>query len=121
MKKQKSGQNGGSKDAATELPLDTQSTSVELTKPQENHHISVMLDTTARQSKDSPATEKPLGVGHNANYANLISALADKLGDLIEWRKITLKDGRSGWALFFSSDKWLVDPTTRELTPLGEK
>lgn len=53
-------------------------------------------------------------------HAKIISAFAAKLGALVEWRKVSLRDGREGYALFFDTDKWLVDPLTKELTPLGE-
>ena len=45
---------------------------------------------------------------------------AAKLGKAVEWRNITLGDGRKGYALFFDETKWLIDPVTFELLPLGE-
>lgn len=36
----------------------------------------------------------------------MIHALATKLGALVEWQHITLKDGRVGTVLFFDATNW---------------
>lgn len=119
MKKQNSNPNGVSSDEAIETLSVMQSLNAVSTQLQENRPISVMLDTTAPQSHNSPPTPNSQERSPNANYASLIHALAVKLSKLVEWRKVELADGRHGYALFFDSAKWLVDPDTKELTPLG--
>ena len=55
----------------------------------------------------------------NTENSKLIQALAQKLieNHLVEWHKISLKDSRKGYALFFPSDKWeLVENELVEIT-----
>ena len=44
----------------------------------------------------------------NALAMRMLCAFADKLKaeNMVSWHSVTLKDGRSGWALFFSADRW---------------
>jgi hypothetical protein len=35
----------------------------------------------------------------------------------VEWKKLTLGDGREVYALIFPTDKWHVDPVSKELLP----
>lgn len=51
------------------------------------------------------------------NASRLIQALAAKLGDLVEWKKLTLGSGHEVYALCFPVRKWHVDPETKELLP----
>lgn len=51
------------------------------------------------------------------NAVRLIQALAAKLGALVEWRKLTLGDGREVYALVFPVSNWRVDPESKELLP----
>lgn len=117
MKKQILNQSGELSAGETETPSGTQSTSAESTQPQASRPISVMLDSTARQSQDSQHTktqeadmETP-----NTTYAKLIHAAAAKLGVKVEWIKVKLRNGKSGYALFFDSSMWAVDPQSKEL------
>ncbi len=77
--------------------------------------MSVTLASTAHQNQTSPAIPNSL-----LTQAKIIQVFAAKLGKAVEWRNITLGDGRKGYALFFDEAKWLVDPMTFELLPLGE-
>ena len=80
--------------------------------------MSVTLASTAHPSQTFPAI--PSSVNHLLTQARIIQVFASKLGKAVEWRNITLGDGRKGYALFFDEAKWLVDPMTFELLPLGE-
>ena len=81
--------------------------------------MSVTLASTAPQSPTSPTTPNSLG-NPLLTQAKIIQVFAAKLGKAVEWRNITLGDGRKGYALFFDETKWLIDPMTFELLPLGE-
>jgi len=83
----------------------------------ESQSISVTLASTVPQNQSSLTTHNS-PVKQNLTHAKIISAFAAKLGALVEWRSIELGDGRTGWALFFDEKKWLVDPVSKELTPL---
>jgi len=120
-KQQKSNQNGGLNGAMTVPHQVTQSSSADLTPLLTSPLISDTSASTVPQKNDSPLTPNSLGVTPNELHTKLIHALAVKLGVLVEWRKVELGDGRTGWALFFDERKWLVDPLTKELTPLGEE
>lgn len=110
-KKRKSSQTGASKGEMTGNLLGTQSTNVG------SQSISVTLDTTAPKNQNSPLI--PNSLGTRLTHARIISAFAEKLGDSAEWRRVTLGNGQSGYALFFPDTNWTVDPVSRELTPLG--
>lgn len=69
-----------------------------------------MSDTTARPSPDFQPTQNSQE-SPNANYANLITAFAAKLGKLVEWRSVELGDGRKVLALCFPMETWEVDAT----------
>jgi len=45
------------------------------------------------------------------DFASMIQSLADKLiqNNSAEWHKITLKDSRKGYALFFPDSKWKLE------------
>lgn len=77
---------------------------------------SATSDTTAKaqSQKDSQATPN---LQDAPNAVRLIQALAGKLGALVEWKKLTLGDGREAYALVFPVSKWHVDPVSKELQP----
>ena len=56
-----------------------------------------------------------------SQIAKLIQALADKLirANKAEWRKIQIKDGRKGFALFFPASDWEI--VNDELIELNSK
>ena len=77
-------------------------------------------DTTAKAKSPKGSQPIPNSVPNSTNTEmRLIHALAGKLGKLVEWKKITLRDGRTGWVLFFDAAKWEVatNGATNELTP----
>lgn len=110
--KQKSNQAGALSVETTDTQQGMQSSSAE------SQSISVTLASTALQSQSSPATPNSL-VEARLMHAKIISAFAAKLGNLVEWRKLTLEDGRDAYALVFPVSKWEVDPVSKELTPLA--
>lgn len=112
-KAQKSNPVGVLKGEMTEPPQGTQSTNAG------SPSMSVTLASTAPQSQTSPTTPNSLG-NPLLTQAKIIQVFAAKLGKAVEWRSVTLGDGRKGYALFFDEAKWLVDPMTFELLPLGE-
>jgi hypothetical protein len=57
-------------------------------------------------------------VDETTTNAQLITAFAGKLGSLVEWRRLTLADGRTVIALVFPTDHWQVDPVSSELKPV---
>ena len=108
-KAQKSSQAGVLKGEMTEPPQGTQYTNGA------SPSMSVTLASTAHPNQTSPAIPNSL-----LTQAKIIQVFAAKLGKAVEWRNITLGDGRKGYALFFDEAKWLIDPMTFELLPLGE-
>ena len=112
-KARKSNQVGVLKSETTGIHQGTQSTNAG------NPSMSVTLASTAPQSPTSPTTPNSLG-NPLLTQAKIIQVFAAKLGKAVEWRNITLGDGRKGYALFFDETKWLIDPVTFELLPLGE-
>lgn len=109
-------QNGDLNDETTETLPASQSSNVESTLKPENHPILDTSDTTAKakSQKGSPRTPN---LQDAPNAARLIQALAAKLGALVEWKKLTLGDGREVYALIFPVGKWDVDPVSKELLP----
>ena len=112
-KRQKSSQVGVLKSETIETHQGTQSINGA------NPSMSVTLASTAPQSPTSPTTPNSLG-NPLLTQAKIIQVFASKLGKEVEWRNVTLGDGRRGYALFFDETKWLIDPVTFELLPLGE-
>jgi hypothetical protein len=101
---------GESKDATTENLPASQSSSVE------SPSTSATSATTAKETSPTVSQRTP-NLQDAPNAARLIQALAAKLGTLVEWKKLSLKDGRKVYALVFPVDLWEVDPTTKELLP----
>jgi hypothetical protein len=106
----KSNQAGVLKDETTVTPQASQSTNAA------NPSMSDTSVTTARaqSQKDSQLTPN---LQDAPNAVRLIQALAGKLGALVEWKKLTLGDGREVYALVFPVSKWEVDPVSKELKP----
>jgi hypothetical protein len=109
-KSSNSARNGASSAETTGIPQDLQST---------NAGSPSILDTSAitqkaKSPKDSQATPN---LQDAPNAARLIQALAAKLGNLVEWKKLTLGNGHEVYALCFPVRKWHVDPDSKELLP----
>jgi hypothetical protein len=106
----KSNQAGELSDVMTGTPQGSQSTNAV------NPSTSATSATTAKAQspKDSQATPN---LQDAPNAVRLIQALAGKLGALVEWKKLTLGDGREAYALVFPVSKWRVDPESKELQP----
>jgi hypothetical protein len=106
----KSNQAGVLKDETTEIPQASQSTNAA------SPSISDTSVTTAKAQ--SPKDSQPMtNLQDIPNAVRLIQALAAKLGTLVEWKRLTLGDGREVYALVFPTDKWEVDPVSKELKP----
>jgi hypothetical protein len=104
-------QDGGSKDEMTETLQASQSSNEE---SQSTSGISATTQSPKASQKDSPPTPN---LRDAPNASRLIQALAAKLGKLVEWKKLTLGDGREVYALIFPTDRWQVDPVSKELLP----
>lgn len=72
---------------------------------------------TTAEAKSPKDSQRTPNLKDAPNAARLIQALAAKLGKLVEWKKLTLGDGREAYALIFPVGKWHVDPETKELLP----
>lgn len=107
---QKSDQDGVLNVEMTASPQATPSTNAE------NPSTLDMSVSKAPQSLVSQRTPN----SPNATLSRFILAFAAKLvkAGMVEWKKVTLGSGREGYALFFPTDKWGVDPETKELVPL---
>lgn len=103
-------QAGASKDETTAIPQVLQSTNGG------SPSTSDISDITqkAKSQKDSQHTPNLQDV---PNAIRLIQALVVKLGVLVEWKRLTLGDGRDVYALVFPVSKWEVDPVSKELKP----
>jgi hypothetical protein len=102
----KSAQSGVLNDETTAPPQDLPSTNAV------NPSMLVTSGTTAPTSHNSPDTPNSPAVA-----AKMIQAFAAKLGALVEWRRVRLPSGRSGFVLFFDVSKWEVDPVSKALRP----
>jgi hypothetical protein len=107
---------GDLKDGTAELPQDSQSTNAASTPAPESQNTSDTSDTTV-EAKSPKGSQRTPNSQDAPNAARLIQALGAKLGTLVEWKRLTLKDGRQVYALIFPTDKWHVDPKTKELLP----
>lgn len=110
----KSNQRGVLKGETTDTQRDTQFTNAE------NQSISVTLASTVQKNQTSQHTPNSQNDNPNATYSKIVQVFGEKLVKLgkAEWRRVELKDGREVFALCFPTDKWLVDPVSKELTPL---
>jgi hypothetical protein len=102
--------NGVSSEETTVTPQDLQST---------NAGSPSTLGISATTAKEtSPKVSQPTpNLQDIPNAVRLIQALAAKLGTLVEWKKLTLGDGREVYALCFPVRSWEVDPASNELRP----
>lgn len=50
-------------------------------------------------------------VPNAAESAQIVVAFANKLGNMVEWKLLTLHGGRVVWALVFPQDTWKLDET----------
>lgn len=82
-----------------------------------NPSTSDTLATTQSQKTSPKGSQRTPNLQDAPNAARLIQALAAKLGNLVEWKKLTLGDGREAYALIFPVGKWHVDPESKELLP----
>ena len=87
-----------------ELPLDTLATSASTAK--------------VKSLNGFPPTPN-LSNDPNVIYSRIVRTFAAKLGELVEWRKLALADGREVLALCFPLGKWVVTDTNA-LVPLVE-
>lgn len=106
----KSNRNGASKKETTGTRRGSQSTNAA------SLSTSGTSDTTAK-AKNPTGSQATLNLQEIPNAARLILALAAKLGTLVEWKRLTLGDGREVYALTFPIDKWEIDPVSKELLP----
>ena len=106
----KSKQVGELKDEMTGTPQGSQSTNAA------NPSTSATSATTAK-AKNPKASQPIPNLQDVPNAVRLIQALAGKLGALVEWKRLTLGDGREVYALVFPVSKWEVDPVSKELKP----
>jgi hypothetical protein len=91
--------------------------------PQGSQSINAANLSTSATSATTAKAQSPKGSQPTPNLQDvpnavrLIQALAGKLGALVEWKKLTLGDGREVYALVFPVSKWRVDPDSKELQP----
>jgi len=109
----KSNQNGAQNGEMTALHRALLSTNAASTRSPKSPPTSDISGISVQKSQTSLQPTDNFQDAPNA--ARLIHALASKLGTLVEWRFLTLKDGRQGWALFFSATKWEKDLKTKAL------
>lgn len=101
------------KDEMTELPQASQSTDAA------SPSTSAISATTAK-TKSPKVSQLTPNFQDAPNAARIIQALAKALGTLVEWKKLTLGDGREVYALCFPVSKWEVDLVSKELKPNGK-
>jgi hypothetical protein len=101
---------GGLKDETTETLPASQSSNEESRSTSDT-------SVTTPEAKSQKGSQPTPNLRDAPNAARLIQALGAKLGKLVEWKKLTLGDGREVYALIFPTDKWHVDPVSKELLP----
>jgi hypothetical protein len=104
----KSNRNGALSEETTVRPRVSPSTNAG------NPSTSATSATTAK-AKSPKVSQDTLNLQDAPNAVRLIQALAGKLGGLVEWKRLTLGDGREVYALVFPVSKWEVDPVSKEL------
>ena len=112
--RKKSSQRGVLNDETTDSQRVMQSSNAE------SQSISVTLASTAHPSPSSLPIPNSQTANPNAVYSRIVQVFGEKLVKLgkAEWRRIELGSGKEAFALCFLTDKWLVDPVSKELTPL---
>jgi hypothetical protein len=101
---------GESKDGTTETLQASQSTNAASPSTSDT-------SATTAAAQSPKASQRTVNLQDLNNAARLLQALAGKLGKLVEWKKLTLGDGREVYALCFPVGKWHVDPESKELLP----
>lgn len=114
MNKSRSKAPGESSVVEEKTPSDMQSSSEE---PRPN--ISDMSGSSPNQtSQIGFQPTKALGeLDKETTNARLVTTFAAELGALVEWRKLTLVDGREVFALCFPVGSWKISPNG-ELRPV---
>lgn len=107
---------GESSEETTVIPQASRSSSEESPSISDISDITPDPKTSPKASRVTPNSQDP-NLRDAPNAARLIQALSVKLGKLVEWKKLTLGDGREVYALCFPVSKWSVDPETKELLP----
>jgi hypothetical protein len=95
----------------------TETLPVSQSSNEESRSTSDTSDTTQSRKPSQKDSQPTPNLRDAPNAARLIQALGAKLGKLVEWKKLTLGDGREVYALIFPTDKWHVDPVSKELLP----
>lgn len=93
----------------------TESLSVTPSSSVESPSTSGMWDFTPSPKTDSQPTKK--SQVEVETQAGVLLAFASRLGKLVEWRKLTLGDGREVYALCFPLSHWTVDDVSKKLMP----
>jgi hypothetical protein len=109
-KTSKSTRNGALSAETTETPQASPSSSAAKSSTSDT-------SVTTRKAKNQQDSQPTPNFQDAPNASRLIQALAAKLGDLVEWKKLTLGNGHEVYALCFPVRKWHVDPETKELLP----
>jgi hypothetical protein len=120
MKKVKRLNLGGELNAEmTELPSGMQSTNAaslstgamsEKTHAVESQIGSLHISNSREIHNATLGKPSPNAIIPNAvEMAQIISAMASKLGTLVNWRKIRLRNGDTVWALTFNTTVWRLD------------
>jgi hypothetical protein len=90
----------------------TQSSKEESASKQESPNTSAT--SASSQSPQSPTgfrvTQSSVEIDDVSANVQVLTALATKLGALVEWKRLELGDGREVIALCFPLEKWVVDP-----------
>ena len=106
----KSNQHGELREETTERPQALQSTNA-------GNPSTLGTSAITAKAKNQKDSQRIPNLQDIPNAVRLIQALAGKLGALVEWKKLTLGDGREVYALVFPVSKWEVDPVSKELLP----
>jgi hypothetical protein len=72
---------------------------------------------TTAKAKNPQISQNTVNLQDKGNAVRMIQALVGSLGDLVEWKKLTLGDEREVYALIFPVSKWEIDPASGELKP----
>lgn len=117
MSKSKSNLDGELSAVEEKEPLVTQSSNA---APRPNTSDMSANSQTHPTSQIGFQPTKALEIDETTTNAHLVTAFAAKLGALVEWRRLTLADGRGVIALVFPLDSWEIDPVRSELRPVNK-
>ena len=110
--KLKSSRNGELSGAGTGIPQALQSSNAGSPSTSDTLGISLEVKSPQDSQLTPNSPENP-----NTVHVRMIMAFVAKLGKLVEVRKVTLKDGRQGWMIFFPSTNFEIDPVSKSLRP----